>query len=249
MSQFCKKKMGGRIYFSRTDWNVHLHVLSSYILKDCLSTERQYCFIVSFLLWSCCCVVTLQCFQIYAENKLTQAHKLFVCLHLSQFSKCQGVAVHHSFFSSFLLHCFLSLCWGTWQCWEREQMQDTAWQEDVFIYVQTGWQVNKRSVRVRVHLCVSVIKGLPYEGTLCGSRNTQQDLSMLSEAHRYRLRKTQKTETGDGGRRERRAEEELDMTVSLNPRRNTHRKYRQMERHVEWRVVFSQIHILLWAIL
>lgn len=77
---------------------------------------------------------------------------------------------------------------------------------------------------MRVHVCVSVTKGLPYEGTLCGSRNTQQDLSVLGEAHRYRLRKTQKTETGDRGRRERRAEEELDMTVSLNPRRNTHRK-------------------------
>lgn len=78
---------------------------------------------------------------------------------------------------------------------------------------------------MRVHVCVSVIKGLPYEGTLCESRNTQQDLSLLSEAHRYKLRESQKTETGDGGRRERKAEEELDSEHETQERRrNTHRK-------------------------
>lgn len=65
---------------------------------------------------------------------------------------------------------------------------------------------------MRVHVFVSIIKGLPYEDTLCESRNTQQDLSLLSEAHI--TRETQKTETGKG----KMAEEKIDMTVSLRHR-------------------------------
>lgn len=52
---------------------------------------------------------------------------------------------------------------------------------------------------MRVHVCVFVIKGLPYEDTSCESRNTQQHLSMLSKAHAHKLRETQKTEAGEGG--------------------------------------------------
>lgn len=86
---------------------------------------------------------------------------------------------------------------------------------------------------MRVHVCVSAIKGLPYEGTLCESRNTQQDLSLLSEAHRYRLRETQKTETGDGGRRARKGKQRKNSTVSMKPKRGGEihiEKYRDKQR-------------------
>lgn len=73
--------------------------------------------------------------------------------------------------------------------------------------------MNKRSV----HVCVSVIKGLPYEDILCGSRNTQKDLSLLCEAPTYTQAHTLKKykQVKD---RERRAKEEIDIRVSLRQR-------------------------------
>lgn len=85
---------------------------------------------------------------------------------------------------------------------------------------------------MRVHVCVSAIKGLPYEGTLCESRNTQQDLSLLSEAHRYRLRETQKKQkqVTEG---EEKGKQRKNSTVSMKPKRGGEihiEKYRDKQR-------------------
>lgn len=72
---------------------------------------------------------------------------------------------------------------------------------------------------------------------MCESRNTQQDLSLLSEAHRSRLRETEKE-------REQRAEEELDETVSRKPKRGggIHtEKYRDQQRDVRFTVATVQV--------
>lgn len=85
------------IYFSRTEGSVHLHVLFYCwcILKERLSLYRQ-----NFAFFCCTAAVVYflsrETLWISAENKPTPAHQLSICLSLSQFSKCQGVAVHHS---------------------------------------------------------------------------------------------------------------------------------------------------------
>lgn len=75
---------------------------------------------------------------------------------------------------------------------------------------------------MRVHVCVPVIKGLPYEDTSCESRNTQQDLSLLSE------RDTQKTETG-----ERRESKKCRGRNKYDSELETQRGNTETNRHVE----------------
>lgn len=89
---------------------------------------------------------------------------------------------------------------------------------------------------MRVHVCVLVIKGLPYEDTLCESRNTQQDLSPLSEAH------TQTHKLRDY-RKQKRAEEEINMTLSLRHKEEYRQKNTETNREsvdIESR---SEIHL------
>lgn len=67
-------------------------------------------------------------------------------------------------------------------------------------------------------VCVAFINGLPYEDTACESRNSQQDLSLVSEAHdtdrSTSSESKQERKKGQVKERRMRAEEETDMTTS-----------------------------------
>lgn len=94
-------------------------------------------------------------------------------------------------------------------------------------------------VCVSVHVCVSVIKGLPYEDTSCESRNAQQDLSLLSEAHTQTERNTENRKQVKEG--ERRAEEETDMTVSLRHKEKNGETNRDTCRHRKEKRALSSV--------
>ncbi len=66
---------------------------------------------------------------------------------------------------------------------------------------------------MHVHVCVSVIKGLPYEDTSHESRNTLQDLSLLSETHTHTHTHKNKTEAADGGKGESRGRRRYDSDL------------------------------------
>lgn len=128
-------------------------------------------------------------------------------------------------FLCLFLFCILSLCRRTWQCWERGLMQETAWPEEVLVYSrQDDKWIKGAYVHVRVHVCLSVIKGLPYQAPCVKAGIPSRICHRLANTHTER-----NTENRNRWRRESRgktrddSELETQRGIQTGKYRNTGR--------------------------